>query len=187
MTMMKTSLKYLVFCLLLLPVAVFASEKAHIPHVDLDLSSAAVERGKKVFEEQCSSCHGMKFLGYKPTLDPELAAQSFGKEPPDLSMMAKARGKRTDGAQYIHALLTSYYTNPEGKADNKVFPNIAMPNPGLTPENAKDVSAFLWWASEPSRAERTSLGKWVIGYMIILTIMLYVINKRTWKDVKKKG
>ncbi|MDH4101176.1 MAG: cytochrome c1 [Nitrospirota bacterium] len=187
MTMIMTTLKYLVFCLLFLPAAAMAAGGAHITHVDLDLSNKAVERGRKVFEEQCSTCHSMVFLNYKATMDPELAAQSFGKEPPDLSMTAKAKGKRTDGAQYIHALLTSYYTHEDGRPDNKVFPNIAMPNPGLTEEASRDVAAFLWWASEPSREERKTLGKWVIGYMVILTGMLYVVNKRTWKDIKKKG
>lgn len=185
--MMKTYMRALVFSFLLMPAMALASEKAHIKHVDLDLSKAAVERGKKVFEEQCATCHGMKFSGYKPTMDPELAAQSFGTEPPDLSLMAKARGKRTAGAQYIYSLLVSYYTDEKGKNNNHVFPNIAMPNPGVTDENARDVAAFLWYSSEPSRDERTSLGKWVMAYLAVLTILLYVVNKRTWKDIKKKA
>ncbi|HFE36924.1 MAG TPA: hypothetical protein ENK06_00715, partial [Gammaproteobacteria bacterium] len=114
----------------------------------------------------------------------------FGMNPPDLSVMAKAR---RNGPQYIYALLSSYYERSEGHYDNQVFPGIKMPDvfayslaiDTLEKEKIqnriKDVSAFLLWASDPKAEERRAMGKYVLGYLIILSLMFYVLMKRVWK------
>ena len=76
------------------------------------------------------------------------------------------------GADYIHAILTGY-TKPDDPQWNLYFPGhkIAMPQPitngvvdykdGTPPtldNYAKDVAAFLSWASEPNLLERRRIG-----------------------------
>jgi cytochrome c1 len=101
--------------------------------------------------------------------------------------MTKARGGGNKGAAYIDALLVGFNDTPE---KNSVFPNITMPPPFAKgdPEiarKAKDVSAFLDYAAEPSERERRDLGGYVLGYMVLLTGLLYALNRRTWKGIGK--
>lgn len=175
------------FLIFLFPLRVIAEEKAPIPDVKIDMSDDAIKRGENIYKMTCKTCHSMKYLGYKAAIPPESARKSFGKVPPDLSLIAKARGRGDEGAKYIYALLTSYVNTPE---KNKVFPNIAMPPPlskadPQFEQKAKDVAAFLLYAAEPTAKERRRLGRYVLGYMVILTALLYTLNKRVWRDVKK--
>ena len=54
-------------------------------------------------------------------------------------------------------------------------------------QKARDVAAFLLYAADPTAKERKRLGRYVLGYMVILTALLYTLNRRVWRDVKKKG
>lgn len=60
----------------------------------------------------------------------------------------------------------------------------------MTPEQYDaatiDVTNFLAYASEPYYIEQHRIGWWVLGYLVIITIMLYFLKKQYWKDVKKK-
>lgn len=138
-----------------------------------------------------------------PFANPQAArAANNGANPPDLSVMAKAR---PGGPDYLYALLTGYADAPEGVtlADgmsyNKAFPGhqIAMAPPldaelveysdGTAPtvENyAKDVSAFLMWAAEPKLEERHRVGFRFMIYLALLTVFLYLAKRRIWSDVK---
>lgn len=171
--------------------------------IKMDFSRAGVERGRALFFAYCKSCHGLKYLkdkehleGYPPQLDPKAAEATFGVAPPDLSLMASARGKGTSGAIYIQRLLTTYYTDQKGLVKNKAFAEetqgdgtIAMPQPiPDSPElgqQAMDIGAYLYKVSEPNLEERLSLGQYVIIYLIILTVLLFALNKVVWTGVKK--
>lgn len=171
---------------------------------EMDLGRDAASRGRAVFMEACNSCHGLKYLregaalGLRPVMDPASAKEAFGVEPPDLSLMASARGKEKSGARYIQRLLTTYYTDENGQVRNRAFAEetqgdgtIAMPQP-ISPDDpdlekkAHDVAVFLLHVSVPEAEERRSTGIYVLIYMVILTVMLYALNKTTWKGVKKK-
>jgi ubiquinol-cytochrome c reductase cytochrome c1 subunit len=53
-----------------------------------------------------------------------------------------------------------------------------------TPEQeAKDVVAFLAWASEPHQSERKQLGFAVMIYLVIFTGLLYASYRRIWRKV----
>lgn len=129
-------------------------------------------------------------------------AANNGANPPDLSVMAKAR---PNGPDYLYALLTGYADAPdgfelsEGMSYNKAFPGhqIAMAQPldaeaveyadGTKPtleNHAKDVSAFLMWAAEPKLEERHSVGFYFMLYLIVLTLVLYLAKRRIWSSAK---
>lgn len=154
------------------------------------------------------------------------AAQN-GALPPDLSVIAKARGVpytgtwyahpfamakdivtayQEGGADYLYALLTGYKEEPpkgvkvpEGMNYNAAYPGhmIAMANPlsadlGIyndgTPETAenyaRDVAAFLSWASDPTLNQRKQMGWMVMIFLLITTVLLYVSKRRIWSGQK---
>ena len=68
----------------------------------------------------------------KSAIDPKQAKAWFGANPPDLSVIARSRSSSAGtGADYIYTLLRTYYRDPGRPTgwNNKVFPNIGMPNP----------------------------------------------------------
>ncbi|HQT26554.1 MAG TPA: cytochrome c1 [Burkholderiales bacterium] len=140
---------------------------------------------------QVDSMRGDKEMG--APLISQMAPQDelgmFGTVPPDLSLMAKAR---EGGANYIYSMITGFYVDAKGQTQNHAFPGIKMPDvlmisqadaagKAAIEKKAKDVSAFLAWASDPQAEERTTLGKYVIGYFVFLTILLYFLKKKIWK------
>ncbi len=109
------------------------------------------------------------------------------------------------GADYLYALLTGYTDTPEGVtvADgmsyNKAFPGhqLAMPAPlqdgsveyqDGTPKTldnyARDVTAFLAWAADPSLDQRKRIGWQVMLYLLVTTVLLYLGKKRVWSNIK---
>ncbi len=175
----------LLIILMLFPLALRAAD-AELPKLDLDFSEAALKRGEGVYKSSCQACHSLKYLGYQSVMTAEAARSAFGKAAPDLSLMAKARGRGRQGARYIQALLVSYNETPE---KNSLFPNIAMPpvfskDDPESAQKARDVAAFLFYAAEPLAKERRGLGRYVLGYMVLLTALLYGVNRKTWRSIK---
>lgn len=190
----------LIIMLAIAPSYAFAKEGVRI-----DLTPESIERGRGLFTQYCSACHGLKYLkshgaskGLSPAMDPASAETVFGVVPPDLSLMTAARGRGDEGGEYIFHLLTSYYTDKDGQIRNRAFaeetktdgaiampPPIPMDDPELN-EKAADISAFLLSVADPSAPERLRIGPWVIAYMALLTMVLYLLNRLTWKAVKKR-
>jgi ubiquinol-cytochrome c reductase cytochrome c1 subunit len=144
-----------------------------------------------------------KFVSPYPNEQAARAANG-GAYPPDLSLIIKAR---SDGANYLHALLTGYVDAPakqkvpDGMYFNKYYPGklIGMPQPlyedgveyadgtKATPDQmAKDVTAFLAWASEPEMEDRKRLGISVILFSLVLTILSYLAMKQIWAPIKNR-
>lgn len=123
----------------------------------------------------------------------EAAVQSFGLVPPDLSLMTKARD---GGPSYVYSYLLAYYITPEGATGNHVFPATHMPDalgistvsdPAKREElkkTARDIVSFLTWASDPHEQERHRLGYYVIGYLVVLSVLLYMVKSQIWSRLK---
>jgi len=221
---------------------------------------AQLRRGFQIYNEVCSSCHGLRLVAYRNLMDigftedqvKEIAAEKevrvahndIGEElnedgeffvrpakpsdrfvnpyandaaaidangalPPDLSLIAKAR---VGGPQYLYSFLTGYmdevpevvasqkgFSANEDKAFNIYFggyyssmpPQIADElveyedgTPMTADQHAKDIVAFLNWASEPELDQRKSLGLKVMLFLLVLTAMLYALKRKIWADVK---
>jgi ubiquinol-cytochrome c reductase cytochrome c1 subunit len=145
----------------------------------------------------------------------EIAARAANNNalPPDLSLITKAR---EGGAAYTYSLLTGYQNQPaalvrkfptaktpEGLHYNPYFANLnlAMPppltadgqvtyapgNPAPTVDQmAKDVSAFLVWAAEPSLTRRHSAGFAVVVFLLFGTVLGYLAYRNIWAEAKRK-
>lgn len=121
--------------------------------------------------------------------------EMYGLVPPDLSLMAEARRGK---ARYIYNMLTGFYVTPDGNVDNHVFPGIRMPDilgyssaddAALRKElegQARDVAAFLSWAADPSVDERHRLAPYVLGYLLLMTVLLYLMKRRIWARFRNK-
>jgi len=115
--------------------------------------------------------------------------------------------KGIGGPEYITALLTGYTGKEETVAgttlyENHVFPSgyIAMPpplsddqvtyadgHPADVHHMAEDVAAFLMWAAEPEMMARKYTGLVAVFFLTILSVLLYLTNKRIWAPHKRKA
>jgi len=130
-------------------------------------------------------------------------ASNNGAYPVDLSLITSARNQ---GPDYLFALLTGYKTCPEdfqlypGMIYNEYFngKQIAMPPPlsedvieyqdgteATVDQMARDVTEFLFWATNPHMEKRKSIGLKVILFLTIFSGIMYIVNNRIWKNVKK--
>jgi ubiquinol-cytochrome c reductase cytochrome c1 subunit len=130
-------------------------------------------------------------------------ASNNGVYPPDLSLIVKSRA---GGGDYIYSLLvgysetqpTNFKVNP-GLYFNPYFTNlqIAMPPPlsdgqvtyidgtnATIEQMAKDVTVFLQWAAEPEMEHRKSMGLKVMLFLVVFTVLFYVVKARIWMNVK---
>lgn len=125
--------------------------------------------------------------------------------PPDLSLITKAR---EHGSRYVYSLLTGYkdapagWTVPDGLYYNPYFRslNVAMPPPlsadgqvtytdgtkSTIDQNARDVSAFLTWAAEPTLEARRRTGIGAVVFLTILSVLAYLTYGRVWADLKRR-
>jgi ubiquinol-cytochrome c reductase cytochrome b/c1 subunit len=108
------------------------------------------------------------------------------------------------GVDYIVAVLTGYGQKPAdmnmapGMQYNMYFPGhaIGMPppltdgvvmytdgSPQTVDQYAKDISAFLMWAAEPSLDTRKRLGFEVMIFLLVLTGLVYASKKKVWARV----
>jgi ubiquinol-cytochrome c reductase cytochrome c1 subunit len=124
-------------------------------HAGNDVSDhASLQRGARNFTSYCLGCHSLKYerwsrLGDDLAIPGDLlqkdlmppgdksteyiltsmpakdAADWFGKTPPDLSLMARARGR-----DYLYQFLTTFYVDPTRQtgANNLRLPTTAMPD-----------------------------------------------------------
>ena len=50
---------------------------------------------------------------------------------------------------------------------------------------SKDVAAFLMWTAEPKLNDRKETGFIAVLFLIVLSVLLYLTNKRIWAPIKK--
>lgn len=125
-------------------------------------------------------------------LPADIAKEKYGVVPPDLSIMASAR---EGGGDYIYRMLTGFYQTADGTTDNHAYAGTRMPDIlGISyatdaatvsqiKKTAHDAMAFLEWAADPKANERIALGYYVIGYLVLLTAILYLWKREIWADV----
>jgi ubiquinol-cytochrome c reductase cytochrome c1 subunit len=115
------------------------------------------------------------------------------------------------GPEYVYSVLTGYQDPPEEVAKNERAPEgklynpyfgsghwIGMPLNGNLADGvvtfddgaantvdamARDVSAFLAWTAEPKMEERKQTGFMVMLYLAVLSVLLYLVKKKVWRDV----
>lgn len=148
-------MKKLIFVLaLLVPVWAQANTGVALDHAPVNLNDqASLQRGAKMFVNHCLSCHGAASMRYNRLRDIGLSEKQikenllfagekvgdtmtvamnakeasawFGAPPPDLSVIARARG-----ADWLYTYLRGFYrdaSRPTGW-NNTVFDKVGMPH-----------------------------------------------------------
>ncbi|TMM52730.1 cytochrome c1 [Sulfitobacter sabulilitoris] len=115
--------------------------------------------------------------------------------------------KGMGGPEYIASLLTGYTGKDKEEAGAVLYENTAYPGGwiAMAPplydgavdfidghENdvealSKDVAAFLTWTAEPKMMARKQAGFVGVVFLTLLSVLLYLTNKRIWAPVKGKG
>lgn len=109
------------------------------------------------------------------------------------------------GPEYIVSILTGYTGETKEEAGTTYYGNTAFPGgwiamaPPLAGEDvdyadghsnelhheAEDVAAFLMWTAEPKMMARQQAGFVAVLMLTILSVLLYLTNKKIWAPVKK--
>lgn len=72
--------------------------------------------------------------------------------------------------------------------EHQVIERLELVQPGkMTPAEyqaaMRDLVAFLSYMGEPVQLERKQIGIWVLLYLVVFTILAYLLKKEYWKDV----
>jgi ubiquinol-cytochrome c reductase cytochrome c1 subunit len=114
--------------------------------------------------------------------------------------------KGIGGAEYIASLLTGYTGEEKEEAGVTLYENTAFPGgwismaPPLYGDDvefddghstdlqdvSEDLAAFLMWTAEPKLVARKQTGFVAVFFLSVLTVLLYLTNKRLWKSAKGK-
>jgi len=219
-----------------------AGESAHLEHAGVNTRDvAALQRGAKWFVNYCFACHSAKYMRYKRlsedldlseelvmenlvfsdakigdtmtiAMRPEQATQWLGKQPPDLSLIARSRG-----VDWLFTYLKSFYQDESGSWNNLNLPNASMPHvlwelqgiqkpvytqhgdaevidhltlaveglqsPEEYEETVRDLVTFLDYLSEPAKLERKSIGIWVMLFLAVFAFLAFLLKAEFWRDV----
>lgn len=58
-----------------------------------------------------------------------------------------------------------------------------MPRVGLTEKAQEEVIAYMEETGDRKKAERESVGLWVMGYMVIFAFLAYLWKRKIWEEV----
>ena len=228
--------------LLSVSTSALAAGDAALMHADVNLrDTAASQRGAKLFVNYCLSCHAASYMRYnrlaedlglgeelvmenlvfadakigdtmEVAMRPDDAVSWLGKEPPNLSLIARSRG-----ADWLYTYFLTFYRDESGAWNNLVLPNASMPHvfwqlqgiqepvytdhdghrvieglelaqPGLqTPaeyeETVRDLVTFLEYLGEPAEVKRKNVGIWVMLFLALFALLAYALKAEYWRDV----
>ena len=67
---------------------------------------------------------------------------------------------------------------------HKVLIGSSMPRVGINEKTEGQIVTYLEKVGDAKKADRESLGLWVIGYMMIFTLLAYLWKRKIWSEVK---
>lgn len=155
---------------------------------------------------------GDKVTDYVITAMPEAYANDwFGKAPPDLSLITRSKGSDyvyrflktfyADPATStgVNNLALATTAMPHVLSDlqgeqravfgkDGAFEKFEAGAPGrLTPGEydafVRDTVNFLEYAGEPAKLSRSTIGVWVVLFLLMFTVLAWLLKQEYWKDV----
>ncbi|MXX91196.1 MAG: cytochrome c1 [Boseongicola sp. SB0677_bin_26] len=111
------------------------------------------------------------------------------------------------GPEYIASLLDGYTGKEKEEAGAVLYENTAFSGgwismappledglvefgddaPNDVRAMSQDVAAFLMWTAEPKLNSRKEDGFVAVLFLIVLSVLLYLSNKRLWSPIKRRG
>jgi ubiquinol-cytochrome c reductase cytochrome c1 subunit len=92
----------------------------------------------------------------------------------DVTGLRSERTEKIEGGGHPHAGKTIKLGKPEGG-------QLSAPD---YDKQIADLVAFVTYMSDPTAAQRTRLGVWVLLFLTIFTVFAWHLNRVYWKDVK---
>ena len=235
--MKKITIALLILCMA--PLSVLAGESGMpLDRAPVDIKdNASLKRGAETFVNYCLTCHGASYMRYNRHRDigytneeileklvftgqkvgdlmqsamrKKEGEEWFGVVPPDLSVIARARG-----ADWLYTYLRAFYRDDATATgwNNLVFDRVAMPhvlyelqgeqklvvkgdNKSLALEKPGQMSAadynkfvgdlvnYLVYLGEPHANARIDLGIKVMLFLLGMFVLSYFLKKEYWRDI----
>ena len=239
--MKKITIALLILCMA--PFGVLAGESGMpLDRAPIDTTdNASLKLGAETFVNYCLTCHCASYMRYNRHRDigytneeilsklvltgqkvgdlmqsamrKKEGEEWFGVAPPDLSVIARARG-----ADWLYTYLRAFYRDDATHTgwNNLVFDRVAMPHvlyelqgeqrlvvktsdkgeqKSLTLEKAGQLSAseydkfvgdlvnYLVYLGEPHANARKQLGIEVMIFLLGMLVLSYALKKEYWKDI----
>lgn len=138
-------------------------------HKTLWQKDFAFEVDKNNFIEACARCHSMRYDALNALSAKADLMNYLGSNPPDLSMMIRSRGDE---------YLNNFINNTQ-----KLLPGTAMPRVGLNEEAQKSIVAYIEKVGDNKKEERESLGLYIMGFFVILSIFAILWKRKIWANL----
>lgn len=236
--MKKITLALLILCLA--PFSALAAESGMpLDRAPVDISdTASLKRGAETFVNYCLTCHGASYMRYNRHRDIGFTNEEileklvltnqkvgdlmlsamrkkegeewFGVVPPDLSVIARARG-----ADWLYTYLRAFYRDEATATgwNNLVFDRVAMPHvlyefqgeqslvvkgdqKSLVIAKSGQMTAadydrfvgdlvnYLVYLGEPHATARKDLGIKVMLFLLGMFVLSYLLKKEYWRDIR---
>ena len=124
---------------------------------------------KATFDAACGRCHSMSYGKFEATTPKDTIKAHMGSVPPDLSQYIKSRQEH-----YLH----NFVNDPQS-----LLAGTSMPRVGLNEKAQEEVIAYMEEIGDSKKAERESLGLWVMLYTFIFAILAYLWKRKIWSEV----
>jgi len=193
------------------PIRTLADEGG--PHLPEDQVRAYAEQNFEVFDEEIDDFRAARptdhfpMSGVENAPDLSLMAKARAGFHGPYGLGINQLFKGIGGAEYIASLLAGYTGEEKEEAGVLLYANTAFPGgwismaPPLYGDDveyadgssteleavAQDVAAFLMWTAEPKMMARKQAGFVSVFFLTVLSVLLYLTNKRIWAPVKGKG
>ena len=127
------------------------------------------EANKATFDAACGRCHNMQYAKFEATTPKDTLKGYMGATPPDLSQYIKSRKEH-----YLH----NFINDPQ-----VLLAGTSMPRVGLSEKAQEEVIAYMEETGDSKKAERESLGLWVMLYTFVFAILAYLWKRKIWSEV----
>lgn len=166
---------------------------------------------KAIFLNACSRCHTMKYDKVSANTSAESLGVYLGSSAPDLSMIIRSKGEHyleyfiNDPQKVSYKAIKEAIIQKDGSLpatndkksewqDDEDYSNLAkelgvmpvglsMPRVGLTQDAQERVIAYLESIGDSKKAERETLGIYIMIFFGIMSVLAYLWKKRIWSEV----
>jgi ubiquinol-cytochrome c reductase cytochrome c1 subunit len=124
---------------------------------------------KVTYDAACGRCHSMSYAKFESTTPKDAIKAYMGATPPDLSQYIKSRKEH-----YLHGFIN----DPQ-----LLLAGTSMPRVGLNEKAQEEVIAYMEEVGDSKKAERESVGLWVMLYTLVFAILAYLWKRKIWSEV----
>jgi ubiquinol-cytochrome c reductase cytochrome c1 subunit len=124
---------------------------------------------KVTYDAACGRCHSMSYAKSEATTPKDVIKTYMGATPPDLSQYIKSRKEH-----FLH----SFINDPQ-----LLLAGTSMPRVGLNEKAQEEVIAYMEEIGDSKKAERESLGLWVMLYTFVFAMLAYLWKRKIWSEV----